>query len=105
MILWQIKLENKVTQEDPLEIQEALSQTAKFVDVVIRGTKSLAQPMVNFVLVVVREAILLRGKRSHFVERCMQKKPGKRAKFSKAKIHAVKEETREIRFLKPRYMQ
>ena len=35
----------------------------------------------------------------------MQKKPGKRDIFSKAKIHAVKEETREIYFLKPRYMQ
>ena len=33
------------------------------------------------------------GKRNHFVERCMQKSPGKKDTFSKAKIHAVKEET------------
>ena len=73
-------LENKLTQEDPLEIHEALPQTANFVDVVIRGTKSLAQPVVNFVLVVVREAILLRGV-------------------------CRKNQVREIYFLKPRYMQ
>ena len=34
------------------------------------------------------------GKRNHFVEKCsMQQSPGKRAVFSKAKIHAVQEET------------
>ena len=74
-------LESTVTQEDPLEIQEVLSQTADFVDVVISGTKSPAQPMVNFVLVVVRETILLRG--------------------AVCRNHQV----REIHFLKPRYMQ
>lgn len=61
MISWQIMLENKAAQEDPLEIREVLFQIADFVDVAIKETRIIAQPTVNSVQVVVRETILLRN--------------------------------------------
>ena len=52
---------DNVTQGDPLVIHEVLFQTGNSVEVVIKETRSLAQHMVDFVLVVVRETISLRN--------------------------------------------
>ena len=86
MILWQIMLENKVTQGDPLGDTRGFISDCKFCGRSHKRNKESCPAYGKFFSGC--------GKRNHFVERCsMQKSPGKRDTFSKAKIHAVKEET------------
>ena len=68
---------NKIGQEETLEAQEVLLLIVNFLDAVTRSRFFSGC-----------------GKRNHFVEKCsMQQSLGKRDTFSKAKIHAVQEET------------